>query len=951
MSAPLFNDLFSQVNDDDILQLVRGAVPKIVGNNLVYKEHFLRAIDEFESGENPYELPLFLQLRRYPADIEEFIFSSEYLGRPRREIYPAVLDELCLINNPDGYRLTNPYTEAVFTGGIGPLSADTEFLTPSGWVRMDSYVPGMLVAEYNPASTQLEFRAPRDYTVKSCSWFWHFQTKYGVDMKLSPLHRTLYRDTRGNLQVAPADEVARRCLENAHGFSGNVLTTFSPPVRAGVPFSDAQLRLMVAVQADGNFNRTRPLSTYCRILLQKDRKKDRLRQLLVEAGVPFSERPVLSRVGFSSFTFHAPLRSKDFEWAWDASSAQLQIMVDEFNHWDGSFSDGRYATTCKKSADFAQYALSSCGLRSVISETPNESSLCLGTPKTLYRVGASSRIEPSMQQVGGGGVSKVPSLDGKMYCFETTTTFFVARCNGRVFITGNSAKSTSAIYTNAYQTYLISCFNNPHSTFGLDSTSEILFVFQSLTGEHAENGDYARFRELCEQSAYFRTVFPFDRRNKKTLKFPSRIEVRPIGSDTGAIGSNVIGGMIEEMNFMKITEKSKKSIDKGVYNQALTIYNGLARRRKSRFLDAGRMPGILCLVSSKRYPGEFTDTKIEEAKKDPSIYIYDKRVWDIKPQGTFSQGWFQVFIGDLTRKAHIIAPGEQVSLKDLELVTTVPNDFRSDFETDLIGSLRDIAGVGTLARYPFVQNVGAVGEAFGKVKNVFGEQETDFMQPLDMLLSNISHPDLPRWCHIDLAVTGDSCGMTIGHVPGFKSMDKMTDGVQDQEMMPIIRIDGMLRIKPPKDDEIKFFKVREILYVLRAKGINIKWVTFDSFQSVDSQQILRSKGFVTGKQSVDTDNSPYEFTKMAMYEGRLEAPDHPWCVKELLSLEKDTKTGKIDHPANGSKDVSDSLAGVVYGLTMRREIWGMFNIPIQTLINRVSSAQIEAANKPKKGEE
>lgn len=161
MSAPLFNDLFSQVNDDDILQLVRGAVPKIVGNNLVYKEHFLRAIDEFESGENPYELPLFLQLRRYPADIEEFIFSSEYLGRPRREIYPAVLDELCLINNPDGYRLTNPYTEAVFTGGIGPLSADTEFLTPSGWVRMDSYVPGMLVAEYNPASTQLEFRAPR----------------------------------------------------------------------------------------------------------------------------------------------------------------------------------------------------------------------------------------------------------------------------------------------------------------------------------------------------------------------------------------------------------------------------------------------------------------------------------------------------------------------------------------------------------------------------------------------------------------------------------------------------------------------------------------------------------------------------------------------------------------------------------------------------------------------
>lgn len=33
---------------------------------------------------------------------------------------------------------------------------------------------------------------------------------------------------------------------------------------------------------------------------------------------------------------------------------------------------------------------------------------------------------------------------------------------------------------------------------------------------------------------------------------------------------------------------------------------------------------------------------------------------------------------------------------------------------------------------------------------------------------------------------------------------------------------------------------------------------------------------------------------------------------------------------HNSKDCSDSLAGVVYGLTMRREIWGMYGIqPVQ----------------------
>jgi hypothetical protein len=49
--------------------------------------------------------------------------------------------------------------------------------------------------------------------------------------------------------------------------------------------------------------------------------------------------------------------------------------------------------------------------------------------------------------------------------------------------------------------------------------------------------------------------------------------------------------------------------------------------------------------------------------------------------------------------------------------------------------------------------------------------------------------------------------------------------------------------------------------------------------------------------------------------------------REILMLEKDVKTGKVDHPPGGSKDCSDALAGVTYGLTMRREIWGLYRIP------------------------
>ena len=55
----------------------------------------------------------------------------------------------------------------------------------------------------------------------------------------------------------------------------------------------------------------------------------------------------------------------------------------------------------------------------------------------------------------------------------------------------------------------------------------------------------------------------------------------------------------------------------------------------------GKIPGLLCLVSSRRYPGQFTDVKEAEAKKEidmtdkSTIYVYDKKAWEIKPAGTF----------------------------------------------------------------------------------------------------------------------------------------------------------------------------------------------------------------------------------------------------------------------------------------------------------------------------
>ncbi len=168
----------------------------------------------------------------------------------------------------------------------------------------------------------------------------------------------------------------------------------------------------------------------------------------------------------------------------------------------------------------------------------------------------------------------------------------------------------------------------------------------------------------------------------------------------------------------------------------------------------------------------------------------------------------------------------------------------------------------------------------------------------------------------------------MGHVSEFTNINR---GENQVETLPVIQIDFSLEVRPPKGGEIIFSKIRELLYKIRELGMNLKWITFDGYQSADSLQILRQKGFTTGQCSMDKTPVAYEMTKTALYDGRVRLPTHPKLLRELQTLEKDARTGKIDHDSRGSKDISDALAGVVYGLTMRREVWILHGIYLREL--------------------
>jgi len=270
-------------------------------------------------------------------------------------------------------------------------------------------------------------------------------------------------------------------------------------------------------------------------------------------------------------------------------------------------------------------------------------------------------------------------------------------------------------------------------------------------------------------------------------------------------------------------------------------------------------------------------------------------VWDIKPS-EFSGERFPVFIGDASRKPRIIEETDPLRETDPDMVHMIPSEFREDFERDIINALRELDGTSTLARFPFFSNIDSITACMGKVTSFLEEESVDFEhQLLTIDPTRFYKPHLPRFAHVDLAISGDSAGVVIGTVIGFK---KVQQGEYHEETLPEIWIDAVLEVVPPKNGEIKFFKIRELLYALKDLGLNMKWATFDSFQSKDSQQILAQRGFVTGIQSMDTTPVPYMISKSALYDGRVNLPKNAKLLNELASLERDPMTGKIDHPAN-----------------------------------------------------
>ena len=100
-----------------------------------------------------------------------------------------------------------------------------------------------------------------------------------------------------------------------------------------------------------------------------------------------------------------------------------------------------------------------------------------------------------------------------------------------------SAKSTMALYTSVYQVYLLSAMKSPQAAFGLDPSSEIVIIFQSISEKIAKAVEFLRFKAIIDGSPYFKKHFRYDKNFESELRFPvtSRVEL-------GELSRPILGG-------------------------------------------------------------------------------------------------------------------------------------------------------------------------------------------------------------------------------------------------------------------------------------------------------------------------------------------------------------------------------------------------------------------------
>lgn len=186
----------------------------------------------------------------------------------------------------------------------------------------------------------------------------------------------------------------------------------------------------------------------------------------------------------------------------------------------------------------------------------------------------------------------------------------------------------------------------------------------------------------------------------------------------------------------------------------------------------------------------------------------------------------------------------------IQNIKVIPTEYLQPFLADSSKAWQSFGDAAQYSDAPFFENVAKIREAIHDIRNPFNHETYEFDPEF------VCNDNFTRYAHIDLGFNRDACGIAMVHMPEFVEVEVAKFDEQQKiftirETLPIYKYDFYIRLKAPRNGEIEFSDVREILYEVSQRGFPISLVTYDGFQSIDSIQILRNKGYIVSRLSID----------------------------------------------------------------------------------------------------
>jgi len=367
-------------------------------------------------------------LKIFPKGILSIVSDTFDLWKLITEYLPANKEA---IMNRDGKLVIRPDC----------LDDKSQILTPKGWKYFKDLTKTDLVAQVKENGTY-EFVKPLKIINEPYEGdMYEIRDFHGkIDLVVTPNHRLVsYKSSDNSLSIKEASDYKQNYWEYKKLRSpksqskGRELTNYE--------------RFLIALQADGCIKYVnKDLSTRVEFNFQKERKHNRLLEILKNTGLEYNVYFAKSRQGQSTFSILIPYNrmvSKTFDWV-DTStldSLWAEQFIEELKYWDSCIrNDGRfkYDTTIKENIDVIELVAIAAGKGVYISESKDDRKEHFSNVYTAHIM--------DNPYVGGQAITKNKIYyKGTIHCVKVPTGMILVKRNQGICVTGNSGDPVDII--------------------------------------------------------------------------------------------------------------------------------------------------------------------------------------------------------------------------------------------------------------------------------------------------------------------------------------------------------------------------------------------------------------------------------------------------------------------------------------------------------------------------